>query len=59
MSPAFPYLCVLRCAMGTPVDNGGCYFNGEIKKKLENANARAVPAAVNARAVLRVKAVNA
>ena len=30
MSPAFPYLCALRCAMGTLVDNGGCYFNGEI-----------------------------
>ena len=44
--------------MGTLVDNGGCYFNGEIKK-LENANARAVPAAVNARAVLRAKVANA
>ena len=31
MSPAFPYLCALRFAMGTLVDNGGCYFNGEIK----------------------------
>jgi hypothetical protein len=30
MSPTFPYLCALRCAMGTLVDNGGCYFNGEI-----------------------------
>jgi len=26
--PIFPYLCALRCAMGTLVDNGGCYFNG-------------------------------
>jgi hypothetical protein len=30
MSPAFPYLCAFRFAMGTLVDNGGCYFNGEI-----------------------------
>ena len=30
MSPAFPYLCALRCAIGTLVDNGGFYFNGEI-----------------------------
>ena len=34
MSPAFPYLCALRFAMGTLVDNGGCYFNGEIKNWL-------------------------
>ncbi len=26
----FPYLSAFRCAMGTLVDNGGCYFNGEI-----------------------------
>ncbi len=31
MSPAVPYLCALRFVMGTLVDNGGCYFNGEIK----------------------------
>jgi hypothetical protein len=34
MSPAFPYLCALHFAMGTLVDNGGCYFNGEIKNWL-------------------------
>ncbi len=34
MSPVFPYLCALRFAMGTLVDNGGCYFDGKIKKWL-------------------------
>ena len=31
LEPTFPYLCVLRFAMGTLVDNGGCSFDGEIK----------------------------
>jgi hypothetical protein len=31
LEPTFPYLCALHFAMGTPVDNGGCYFNGETK----------------------------
>jgi hypothetical protein len=31
LEPTFPCLCALRFAMGTLVDNGGCYYNGEIK----------------------------
>jgi hypothetical protein len=34
MSPAFPYLCAVPFEMGTLVDNGGYYFNGEIKNWL-------------------------
>jgi hypothetical protein len=34
LEPTFPYLCTLHFAMGTLVDNGGCYFNGEIKSWL-------------------------
>ncbi len=34
LEPTFPYLCVLGVAMGTLVDKGGCYSNGEIKNWL-------------------------